>query len=234
MRSRWVVSLLLLLASVGNAESGHLPVPVSGSAVDLIVRYEVGSEKLYTARYQRPLVPCSSNQVDTCYSGVTIGIGSDLGHQSQQVILSVWKDHRYLSDLVAASGVRGGAALVLVRRMQHIETPWPLAYDVFINTDLVRYWRIANGAFGDNFIRLSREAQGALTSVVYNRGGSMAGPSRREMREIRDVCIPAMNEACIATQLLEMRRLWKTKGLVERRAREALLITTRGAQYGTL
>ena len=70
---------------------------------------------------------------------------------------------------------------------------------------------------------LPADAQGALFSLVYNRGTSMTGDSRSEMRAIRDA-VPAGDLQKIADQLRAMKRLWVGKGLdglLKRRDAEA-------------
>lgn len=198
-----------------------LLVPVSPASVDLIVRYEVGSQARYEARYQRPIWP-------GLHSGPTIGIGSDLGMQAEATIRATWAEHPQLDRLVIASGVAGKPAKALTAMMQDVVTPWALALDTFERVELVRAWRIAARVFGDGYLALSGDAQGVLSSVVHNRGGSTVGPSRREYRVIRDQCIPARDEQCIAEQIIAMCRLWRggafEKGLCGRRNDEAALI----------
>lgn len=194
-----------------------LLVPVSPASVDLIVRYEVGSRALYEAKYQRPVCP-------GLYSGPTIGIGSDLGTQTAATIRQTWAQHPQVDCLVLVAGQTGDKCKPALTTISHVLTSWPLAIDVFQTVELVRYWRVARRAFGDGFAHLSRNAQGALTSVVYNRGGGMAGPSRSEMRHIRDICIPARDERCIADQITSMTRLWSVRGLINRRIDEAALL----------
>jgi hypothetical protein len=57
----------------------------------------------------------------------------------------------------------------------------------------------------------------------------MAGERRREMRAIRDDCVPAADTACIAAQLRAMARLWVGPdiegGMRRRRHAEAALAT---------
>jgi GH24 family phage-related lysozyme (muramidase) len=96
----------------------------------------------------------------------------------------------------------------------------------------VPYKNRARRAFGPDFDRLSKWAQDALTSLVYNRGASMVGPARVEMRFIRDVCLPLWKVAelanqCIARKLREMVRIWAgskiAAGMHRRRNDEANL-----------
>jgi GH24 family phage-related lysozyme (muramidase) len=80
--------------------------------------------------------------------------------------------------------------------------------------------------------KLPPDAQGALVSLVFNRGTSMQGHRRREMREIRDAIartdfkMSKLLEA-IATSIESMIRLWIGKGLdglIRRRKAEAALV----------
>lgn len=101
----------------------------------------------------------------------------------------------------------------MARSMRDVITPWPMALENFRTVGVPPYKNRARRAFGPDFDRLSRWAQDALTSLVYNRGNSMVGPARTEMRFIRDVCIPMwkhadLANACIARKLREMVRIW--------------------------
>ncbi len=65
-------------------------------------------------------------------------------------------------------------------------------------------------------------------SIVYNRGSSMVGSSREEMRKIRDL-VPLKDYQGIAQQIISMKRLWEGKGLdglLKRRDAEAALVLT--------
>jgi hypothetical protein len=54
---------------------------------------------------------------------------------------------------------------------------------------------------------LSPDAQGALVSLVFNRGTSMEGDRRREMRAIQ-AAVANGDLQEIADQLRSMKRLW--------------------------
>jgi GH24 family phage-related lysozyme (muramidase) len=62
-------------------------------------------------------------------------------------------------------------------------------------------------------------------SLVYNRGASMRGMTRTEMRVIRDECLPNRDHICIAHNIRSMCRLWEGTpvgpGLCRRRHAEA-------------
>ncbi len=209
-----VLGSLLIGASVAAAE----PL-VSLRATNLIVGFEVVGPKTYTRRYSHPLYPGGA-------SGVTIGIGYDLGYNDQTTILHDWHGHPQAGYLAAMSGFRGQSAKNLAARRRWITTPYAMAYAVFQDPALVRYYNMTRRAF-PGMQALSPDAQGALVSLVYNRGGNMIGDGRREMREIRDTCIPRADDRCVAAQLRIMTRVWRGSsieyGMTTRRFAEAKL-----------
>ena len=121
-------------------------------------------------------------------SGVTIGIGYDLGFTSKQQIEADWdpfleKPER--AALAAVQGAKGAVAGQLARGLRHIRIPLAAAEPVFYASTLPRFARITRDAF-PGVEKLPLDAQGALLSLVFNRGASCAGERRREMRAIRD------------------------------------------------
>lgn len=220
MAARLIAALLgALLALPAGAQD-----LVSPAARELIIRWEVTSQARYERLYRRPIWPGGA-------SGVTIGIGYDLGHQPAVVIRQDWVDHPQVAWLPQAAGVRGAGAQGLARAMAPVETPWALAERVFSEATIVTYYRRARRAF-PGFERLHPDVQGALVSLVYNRGTAMNGDSRREMAVIRDRCVPAADGACIAAQLRAMCRIWRgtpnERGLCARREDEARLVERAG------
>lgn len=194
---------------------------VSPASVALIVRWEVTSEALYTRRYQAPIWPGGA-------SGVTWGIGYDGGHQTRLRIGQDWSAHAAVERFQATSGITGSQARGVVTSLSDVRVPFDLASDVFGVASLPQYRASARRAFGATYFdTLPADAQGALVSVVYNRGASMAGGARLEMRQIRDVCLPASDVGCIAAQIRAMCRLWigtsLEAGLCARRRDEARL-----------
>jgi GH24 family phage-related lysozyme (muramidase) len=192
---------------------------ISPAAVALIVRWEVGSASRYARRYQAPIWPGGA-------SGVTWGIGYDGGHQTRQQIGLDWSAHDAASRLQATAGITGQAAQPLVRDLRDVTVPFGMASDVFALASLPRYRASARRAFGvERFDALPADAQGALVSLVYNRGTSMSGPTRAEMRAIRDTCLPRSDVHCVAGQIRQMCRLWRgtnlEAGLCGRREDEA-------------
>lgn len=198
---------------------------VAAPAVSMIVRWEVGSEAQYTRLYQRPVWPKGQ-------SGVTWCIGYDGGHQTKVVISDDWQAHPEVTRLATTAGVTGERAKAILPAYRDILTPFGYCRQVFEDKTLIEYERRTRRAFGDGYALLRPLARGALVDLVYNRGAAMTGDSRREMKVIRDECIPAQNYACIAAQLRSMKRLWKgTKieaGMSARREAEAILVETEG------
>lgn len=195
---------------------------VDPRAVDLIVHYEVTSAAFYRSRLQGVIWPGGA-------SGATWGIGYDGGHQTRAVIAQDWGRHEQLERLLTTAGITGQRARELVRGLTDVLTAYAYAYEVFELASLPVYHGRARRAFGpEAFDRLPPLAAGALVSLVYNRGAGMAGDSRREMRVIRDECIPSSDIDCIAREIRAMCRLWRgtvnEAGLCRRRDAEAALV----------
>jgi hypothetical protein len=193
-------------------------------SLEAIVRFEVGSRAQYERLYARPTWPEGE-------SGVTIGIGYDLGFTSKAQIEADWApflEQPARASLAAVQGVKGLAALKLARGIAHLRIPLAAAEAVFHASTLPRFAKLTRDAF-PGVEKLPLDAQGALLSLVFNRGASLEGERRREMRAIRDALKVGAPLAEIAAQVEAMQRLWPTmRGLRERRASEAALI--RGAR----
>lgn len=190
------------------------------AAAALIIRWEVTSPAYYRKRLVLPVWPGGA-------SGVTWGIGYDGGHQISSVILDDWQAHSERIRLATTAGVTGTKAKAILPRYRDIATEYGYAAEIFETRTLIEYERRARRAFGPGFEDLRPKACGALVSLVYNRGGSMTGDSRREMKNIRDTCVPAADYACIASEIRAMKRLWRgtsiQNGMDGRREAEALL-----------
>ncbi len=196
------------------------PPSVSPAAVALIVRWEVSGESYYNKRLRSPIWPGGA-------SGVTWGIGYDGGHQTRQQIAVDWSAHAAVARLQATAGTTGATAKQVAAQLADVRTAYDYASDVFGGVSLPAYRVTTRRAFGEPFDALPWDAQGALVSVVYNRGGSMLGAKRTEMRAIRDECLPQGDVACVGAQIRAMCRLWVgtelEEGLCGRRRDEARL-----------
>jgi peptidoglycan hydrolase-like protein with peptidoglycan-binding domain len=189
-------------------------------AVSFIGREEVSSRSYYELK-KRPTWPGGA-------SGVTIGIGYDLGYQA--TFEADWAGLLTTPQNIALKqwvGIRGNGAAAGPAALAGIAIPWMAAWNVFIGRSLPQ-------SVGDTrkvFYRsreMPRLCLGVLVSLVYNRGTSMVDSvtnpgSRREMREIRDA-IAAGRFSDIPDLLRAMKRLWpEPNGLRGRRDREAEL-----------
>ncbi len=179
---------------------------VSPAAVDMIVGFEIVSPAYYTKRLQRPVWPGGQ-------SGVTWGIGYDGGYQTATRILEDWAAHPDRVLLSRTAGVTGAAAKQLSAQLRDVQTPLPLAEDVFAHATLPRYARLAMRTFNDGWTCLEPDPQGSLVATVYNRGTSMRGRSRAEMRQLRDDCVPRCDAPCMAAAYRAMKRVWKGTAL---------------------
>ena len=73
---------------------------------------------------------------------------------------------------------------------------------------------------------LNEDTQGALVSMVFNRGSSLNGDSRKEMRAIVEL-VKSKDYEAIAEEIEKSKRLWEHRGLdglVIRREAEADII----------
>jgi len=121
--------------------------------------------------------------------------------------------------------VKGDAARALAPQFRPYRITPADAEKVFVNSSAPKYMKLTEQAF-PGVDKLPPDAQGALFSLVYNRGISMNGDSRLEMRNIRDA-VAKGDLAEIAKQLRAMKRLWQGKnmdGLLKRRDAEAALV----------
>lgn len=165
-------------------------------------------------------------------SGVTIGIGYDLGYVTVDQYESDWGE-RLGTDvrgrLKDAVGLRAVRAKNRAPDLADIRVRRAPSEEVFTQRTIPLYTVRASQAF-PGFEALPADVQGALVSLVYNRGASMVDDSpedrRREMRAIRDaVAEDDLQE--IADQLRAMKRLWVGRGLdglLTRRDAEAALV----------
>jgi len=189
----------------------------SRKSLELILAFEIGSRAQYERLYAFPTWPGGE-------SGVTIGIGYDLGFTSKQQFEADWGPFLEAPEraaLAAVQGAKGAAAQQLARGLRHIKIPLAAAESVFYASTLPRFARITRDAF-PGVEALPLDAQGALLSLVFNRGASCVGERRKEMRAIRDECANGASLTGIADQFEAMQRLWPdARGLRDRRVREA-------------
>jgi hypothetical protein len=219
------IILGVLAAITAHAQLVKLPPPpeINEAGYQVILDFEVGGGKRYYERFlKRPEWPGAA-------SGLTVGVGYDCGYNSRTVILSDWRALPERERLAECSGVTGSRAKALIGDRRDIEVPWLLAEDVFQRVSVAKFWQLCRRSWGPDFDALRPNAQWALLSLTFNRGNSFSGPSREEMRRIRDL-IPARDYAGMAAQLRKMVRVWEgrdiEKAMRTRRFAEARLMET--------
>ena len=197
---------------------------ISDDAVDLIVLFEVTSSKLYEQRYQKPVWP----GVD---SGVTIGVGYDLGYVKPEWFDDDWGGRltpETLKRLKPSCGKRGDAAKALYKGYADVAIPWGIARPQFREKLLPLYTGLAVANLPPSAKTLPQDCLGALVSLVYNRGAPFKSEKARfrEMKRIHNHLEDGALKK-IPAEFLSMQRLWKDKpkmkGLVKRRELEAAL-----------
>lgn len=247
IRSTFLISVLLLTAcgpqppvqearapktAEAPAKVAQLPEKPSSPdilvapALALVIEQEVSSQSAYNRLYARPTDGGGGQ------SGVTTGIGYDYSVVSRSRALSDWADLRaiYNQRLSETCGLSGPAARAVLPKLQDILVPWSIALAEFKTVDVPRYWAECQNAFA-GFDDLRPNAQGAVFSVVYNRGSSTVGPSRVDIRSLRTAIVQkdydAMADA-VRHMLVTMRAAWQSAGIYEgmkaRRNAEADLI----------
>lgn len=203
----------------------------SKKGVQMIVEFEVGSEGLYRRRYQQPIWPEGR-------SGVTIGIGYDLGYASSKQIEADWGGRvqdAWVQDFKGVAGITGSPARDACEKLRGygIKVPWEAAIAVFSQATLPSYAERALQAY-PGLDKLPPDAQAAILSLVYNRGTKKSGASRSEMKELESA-VAKRNLAKMAALVRQMKRLWEGKGLpglLKRRDQEADLIANADHEYG--
>jgi len=204
-----------------------LSLDISQEAIDLIIYYEVGGKSYYEKYLSKPTVPAWQTTV----SGVTIGIGFDVGHNTKEQIkkaLDGVLPENEIKLLQSVSGLKGRSAYYngLPKVKHAVKVSYVQAEKIFKNDSLPRFTKQTGDAFRITKDRLHPHSNGALTSLVYNRGGSMSNTGfRKEMRQIR-YNISINKEDQVPSDIRSMKRLWsytKLKGLHLRRDTEAKL-----------
>lgn len=198
------------------------------NGVAMIGREETGGLALYEALSRWPQFPGAS-------SGITIGVGYDLRFNSEADLRALWGPHlpaNALDALAREIGKRGSKRRAAELKKMGIEVPFKAAWPVFIEKTLPRYYQ-ETVAIYPSLPRLPSLCRSVLVSIVFNRGASLKGGTRTEMRTIQEILAeadsPGLDQAQrkrvladVEDQILSMRRLWPvSSGLQKRRQTEA-------------
>lgn len=188
---------------------------LSKYGISRIIEWETGGEAEYN---RHPEWPGES-------SGITIGIGYDVGQMGAAETQRAWAAHldqATLKLLVSVTDKRGEAAQSVLPFVRHLEIPWTAAQAVFTESTLPSFY-LKTLRIYPQAVDLHGDCCAALVSLVFNRGPKLTGDRRTEMLEIQTALragelgrIPALFES--------QTRLWPdSRGLRRRRVEEAEL-----------
>jgi GH24 family phage-related lysozyme (muramidase) len=193
----------------------------SEKAIALIIFFEVTDQATYEHEDRHTTWAGGA-------SGVTIGIGYDVGYISKGDLHADWAGvipDGMLAALDRAVGVKGIAAKTLAQQLAgEVDVSWEAANQVFRGKTVPALARQVAAAL-PNSRELSADSFGALVSLAYNRGVTFDsdGDRYREMRNIKADMI-AKKYSDIPAEIRSMKRLWpNTPGLQDRREKEARL-----------
>jgi hypothetical protein len=191
---------------------------LNSNGLRFIIEQETGGEDEYN---KHPEWPGEA-------SGITIGIGYDLGYNEPNTVSREWSQHVDridLARLVAVSGLKGEAAHAKLPLIKDMTIQWSAALDVFKEVTVPKFYAQMLRIY-PQAETLKPEQTAALLSLVFNRGASLSGERRAEMAGIKEAL--AKNELGRVPDLFrDMKRLWPdTRGLRLRRDREADLFAT--------
>lgn len=189
---------------------------ISKKAADLILKAE---------GYQKsPYAPKGSSA-----SGVTIGYGYDLGQQTiskMKSMLSGYFTTSQIARLEKVIGLTGSDALAIIPSLSDITISKEDAVSLAMKMKS-KYAQIVVDTYPE-VLATHPHCQGAMLSLVINRGTSFNKPnveSRVEMKNIHDDFVSG-SLSDIPNQFRSMKRLWVGKGLdglITRREDEAKL-----------
>lgn len=204
----------------GNFRGSKSTRAISARAKQLLVTFEVSGQALYEKRYKKPTWPGGR-------SGVTVGIGYDLGYVTEKGLRDDWSmlGAESLAALAQCCGKTGEEAKSLIPLLSKVTVSWQDASKQFD-----AYLPYAAGQTESTFRNcglLTDDSFGALVSLIYNRGASLSPTSarRKEMREIGKL-MTDKTFTDIPAKIRDMKRLWpkdNERGLILRRETEATL-----------
>lgn len=221
--------IFLLMGSVGTTPGARSNVfmevgglSISKEGYNLIIKHEVGGGASYYDRYlKRPTWPGGA-------SGVTVGIGYDLGYNSRDQIARDWSmlSSDVLSRLQSCAGIKGRSAKAKAATVRGLVIPWDCARQVYEKNTLPRFGGLTLRAYpGTN--EMHPHIQGAMLSWTFNRGSGISSTSSRD-KEKRAMRSDIPNQPYkLPEHFRSSKRLWVGKGLpglLKRRDDEAALI----------
>lgn len=180
----------------------------------LIVEYEG-----YVAQPEAP---------DARFSGISLALGYDFSTVKPSLSVLDWSalSPPAPQRLAATYPYTGRAAQQHLHEVKDIHAPRSIGFAVFNKVDVPRFYEVCRKAY-PGFTELRPYARDAVLSLVYNRGASKVGSTRKEMRELEPL-IKTADYAGIAACIRRMKRVWIgteiERGMSSRREGEARLV----------
>lgn len=218
----------------GWLESRPEPFPLlATNGVAFIALEETGGLEYYNAVTRLPHFPGYA-------SGVTIGVGYDLRFNSESNFREVWGGNlpaEIVEELSKDIGKAGTKKRIQELLRLGVEVPFKSAWPVFVVKTLPQFNSKTESIY-PSLGSLPELCRSVLVSIVFNRGPSLSGSRRKEMRKIRDILVMAddpglhkakrkMILADVEDEIVAMKRLWAPgSGVHKRRQSEANLWRT--------
>ena len=173
-----------LLEKETGESTGVTRLTCSRAGLELIVTSEISSEAYYNKKLKHPVWPGGA-------SGVTIGIGYDLGYCSAAQLRRDWGGKISDADVKALEKVcrlkgEDARTKVTLQSIRAVTVPLKSARQVFYSASLPNYAAKCLQAY-PGVENLPADSQSAILSLVFNRGASKSGSRRREMNAITDL-----------------------------------------------
>jgi hypothetical protein len=200
--------------------------PVSAAALEMMIAFCVRDREVYDQEFSKAYWPGQQ-------TGVTIGIGYDLGYSTSAHVAADWESHigsEWTHKLVSGLGIHGepaGSFLAGYFNKAGLDIPWDMALAVFAERVVPRWVGIVERAL-QGTDKLTRHQLGALVSLASSRGAHFVTPGddHAEMRQIAEHMKNAEFDK-IPGRIRAMARLWPDRpGLRNRRHIEAMLFET--------
>lgn len=190
---------------------------VSKETMEFILSYEGFKEYPYVPRKKE-----NGEWITIGTSGITIGYGYDLGQQSSSQIandLSGLFTNDEIKRFQSVAGLKKTDAIQNLYKVKDISITKNKALELTKKAKANYAQKTYN--IWSEVIDLHPHCQGALLSIVYNRGNSLLGDKRIEMKNIQnDLQRKEFNN--ISNEIRKMKRHWIEKGLINRRETEAV------------
>ena len=211
-----------------NKDKSLYSLTLSNKGFYQLIKHEISSPAYYRRRLQSPIWPGGA-------SGVTLGIGYDLGYHRDYHVRRDWSPYvsdKELDTLLSVTGKKGSTAQAVLSSVKKIRIPYEVAAKVFSESTLPRYAEATRKTY-KGIEKCLPDVQSAILSLVYNRGTRLSGSKRKEMKAIQGL-IKQQQYDEIGNQIIAMKRLWENTGLgglIKRRDDEAKLVLNASSNY---